>query len=139
MRCQKILRWTTLLFASAALFAVVGCSSGPEPGSDTARFPVPTEIVPAISTPEPTSTPMPEPSPEPSPTPTAAASTGPAPTAAANPSPEPSPASASEGSNAGRLPAPDFTLPSASGGSVTLTGLLEDSKGAVLVFYRGFF
>ena len=115
MRRQKILRWTTLLFASAALFAVVGCSSGPEPGSDTARFPVPTEIVPAISTPPPTSTPMPE------------------------PSPEPSPAAPSEGSNAGRLPAPDFTLPSAGGGSVTLTGLLEDSKGAVLVFYRGFF
>ena len=138
MRRQKILRWTILFMTLAALFAVVGCSSGPEPSADTARFPVPTEIVPAISTPPPTSTPIPEPSPEPSPVPTSTA-TGPTPTAAANPSPGPSPASSSEGSEAGRLPAPDFTLPSASGGSVRLATLLEDSKAAVLVFYRGFF
>ena len=138
MRRQKILRWTILFMTLAALFAVVGCSSGPEPSADTARFPVPTEIVPAISTPPPTSTPIPEPSPEPSPVPTPEAA-DPTPTAAADASPEPSPAAPSEGSNAGRLPAPDFTLPSAGGGSVTLTGLLEDSKGAVLVFYRGFF
>ena len=138
MRRQKILRWTILFMATAALFAVVGCSSGPEPGSDTARFPVPTEIVPAISTPPPTSTPIPEPSPETSPVPTLEAA-DPTPTAAADASPEPSPAVPSEGSNAGRLPAPDFTLPSASGSSVTLANLLEDSKGAVLVFYRGFF
>ena len=137
MRRQKILRWTILFMTLAALFAVVGCSSGPEPGSDTARFPVPTEIVPAISTPPPTSTPIPVPSPEPTPAPTPAAA-DPTP-AAADASPEPSPASAPEGSEAGRLPAPDFTLPSASGGSVSLAGLLEDSKGAVLVFYRGFF
>ena len=65
MKCQKTLRWTILFMTLAALFAVVGCSSGPEPGSDTARFPVPTEIVPAISTPPPTSTPIPVPSPEP--------------------------------------------------------------------------
>ena len=136
MRRQKILRWTILFMTLAALFAVVGCSSGPEPGSDTARFPVPTEIVPAISTPAPTSTPVATPSPEPSPVPTPTAAAAPA---ATNPSPEPSPASESKESGAGRLPAPDFTLPSASGGSVTLTGLLEDSKGVVLVFYRGFF
>ena len=139
MRCQRIVRWTTLFVTLAALFAVVGCGSEPEPGGDTARFPVPTEIVPAISTPAPTSTPVATPSPVPSPTPTAAASDDPTPTAAANPSPEPSPASGSKDSDADRLPAPDFTLPSASGGSVTLTGLLEDSKGVVLVFYRGFF
>ena len=137
MRRQKILRWTILFMATAALFAVVGCSSGPEPGSDTARFPVPTEIVPAISTPPPTSTPIPVPSPEPTPAPTPAAA-DPTP-AAADASPEPSSSPTSEGSEAGRLPAPDFTLPSASGGSVSLAGLLEDSKGAVLVFYRGFF
>ena len=139
MRCQRIARWTTLFIVAAALFAVVGCGSEPEPSGDTARFPVPTEIVPAISTPAQTPTPMAEPSPEPSPVPTATAAAAPTPTAVVNPLPEPSPASGSEGSEAGRLPAPDFTLPSASGGSVTLTGLLEDSKGAVLVFYRGFF
>ena len=139
MRCQRIVRWTTLFIASAALFAVVGCGSEPEPSGDTARFPVPTEIVPAVSTPVPTSTPVAQPSPEPSPVPTATAAAAPTPTAATNPSPEPSPASESKESDAGSLPAPDFTLPSASGGSVTLTGLLEDSKGVVLVFYRGFF
>ena len=121
MRCQRIVRWTTLFVTLAALFTVVGCGSEPEPSGDTARFPVPTETVPAISTPAPTYTPVPTP------------------TAAAQPSPEPSPASGSKDSDADRLPAPDFTLPSASGGSVTLTGLLEDSKGVVLVFYRGFF
>ncbi len=122
MNYQWIVRGAALLVMSAALIALVGCGSESEPSGDTARFPVPTEVVPAVSTPVPTSTPAPEPSPEPA--------------AAATPPPEPSP---SEGSEAGRLPAPDFTLPSASGGSVTLTNLLEDSRGAVLVFYRGFF
>ena len=136
MRCQRIVRWTTLFVTLAALFTVVGCGSEPEPSGDTARFPVPTETVPAISTPAPTSTPVATPSPEPSPVPTPTAAAAPA---ATNPSPEPSPASESKESGAGSLPAPDFTLPSASGGSVTLTGLLEDSKGVVLVFYRGFF
>ena len=116
-----------MFIASAALFALAACGSEPEPSGDTARFPVPTEIVPAVSPPAPTSTPIPEPSPAPTPT------------AAAQPSPEPSPSSSSEESGTGRTPAPDFTLPSASGGSVTLTKLLEDSRGAVLVFYRGFF
>ena len=139
MRCQRIVCWTILLVTLAVLFAVVGCGSEPEPSGDTARFPVPTETVPAISTPAQTSTPVATPSPEPSPVPTPTAAAAPTPTAATNPSPEPSPASESNESGAGRLPAPDFTLPSASGGSVTLTGLLEDSKGVVLVFYRGFF
>ena len=71
MKCQGFMRWTTLFIATAALVAVFGCGSEQEPGSDTARFPVPTEIVPAVLTPAPTSTPMPEPSPEPSPVPTA--------------------------------------------------------------------
>ena len=35
--------------------------------------------------------------------------------------------------------APNFSLPSSSGGSVSLTGVLEDKRGAALVFYRGFF
>ena len=139
MKYQGIVHWTTLLMTSVALFAAVSCGSEPEPSGDTARFPVPTEVVPAISTPAPTSTPVAQPSPEPSPVPAATAESAPTPTAAAKPSPDPSPASGSKDSDADRLPAPDFTLPSASGGSVTLTGLLEDSKGAVLVFYRGFF
>ena len=35
--------------------------------------------------------------------------------------------------------APDFSLPSAFGNTVTLDDLLEGSNAAVLVFYRGFF
>ena len=127
MKCRGIVRWTTLFIATAAILALVGCSSEPEPGGDTARFPVPTEVVPAVSTPAPTSTPMPEPSPVPTPTP------------GVDPSTESSQDSAAEGSQKVRLPAPDFTLPSASGADVTLSDLLEDSKGVVLVFYRGFF
>ena len=138
MRLCRILSWTTLFVVSVALLALVGCGSEPEPGSDTARFPVPTEIVPAILTPAPTSTPMPEPSPEPSPVPTAGVA-DPMPTVSAMPSAEPSPVSTPDGSKKVRLPAPDFTLPSASGDTVTLSDLLEDSKGVVLVFYRGFF
>ena len=138
MKCQGFMRWTTLFIATAALVAVFGCGSEQDPGSDTARFPVPTEIVPAVLTPAPTSTPMPEPSPEPSPVPTAGES-DPSPTSEAMSSAEPSPTSTSDGSKKVRLPAPDFTLPSASGASVTLSDLLVDSKGVVLVFYRGFF
>ena len=131
MRRHRVLSWTTLFIVTAALLATIGCGSGPEPTDDTARFPVPTEIVPAVLTPAPTSTPMPEPSPEPSPVPT--------PATTASPSSEPSPSSTSDGSKKVRLPAPDFTLPSASGSSVKLSDLLEDSKGVVMVFYRGFF
>ena len=35
--------------------------------------------------------------------------------------------------------APDFALPSASGGTVSLSAVLETRRGAALVFYRGFF
>ena len=35
--------------------------------------------------------------------------------------------------------APDFALPSASGGTVSLSAVLEARRGAALVFYRGFF
>lgn len=37
------------------------------------------------------------------------------------------------------LRAPEFELPSAQGGDVSLSGLLNERNGAVLVFYRGFF
>ena len=35
--------------------------------------------------------------------------------------------------------APDFTLPDASGQQITLTSELENHRGVVIVFYRGFF
>ena len=35
--------------------------------------------------------------------------------------------------------APEFSLPSAYGGTVTLSALLNEREGAALVFYRGFF
>ena len=37
------------------------------------------------------------------------------------------------------LRAPEFSLPSADGGTVSLSGLLDGKDGAALVFYRGFF
>lgn len=37
------------------------------------------------------------------------------------------------------LRAPEFSLPSADGGTVSLSGLLNEREGAALVFYRGFF
>ena len=37
------------------------------------------------------------------------------------------------------LRAPEFSLPSAYGGTVSLSGLLDGKEGAALVFYRGFF
>ena len=35
--------------------------------------------------------------------------------------------------------APDFTVQDAHGNAVTLSGLVEDGEGVILVFYRGFF
>ena len=35
--------------------------------------------------------------------------------------------------------APDFALPSARGGTVSLSAVLGERRGAALVFYRGFF
>lgn len=37
------------------------------------------------------------------------------------------------------LRAPEFSLPAARGGTVSLSGLLDGKDGAALVFYRGFF
>ena len=37
------------------------------------------------------------------------------------------------------LRAPEFSLPAADGGTVSLSGLLDGKDGAALVFYRGFF
>ena len=35
--------------------------------------------------------------------------------------------------------APDFTVQDAHGNAVTLSGLVDDGQGVILVFYRGFF
>ena len=69
-----------------------------------------------------------------SPTPALSSSNVPAPTGVAS-APTPSRGdSAASGSMA-----PDFSLPSADGDRVSLSGLLEDHRAVVLVFYRGYF
>ena len=64
-------------------------------------------------------------------------------------SPTPAPAGASTGSGtpapsradsaASSSMAPNFSLASAGGNEVSLSGLLEDHRAVVLVFYRGYF
>lgn len=44
-----------------------------------------------------------------------------------------------EGPPEGAEIAPDFTVQDAHGNAVTLSGLVEDGQGVILVFYRGFF
>ena len=119
MRRRSLALWP-LLVAAVSLFAVAGCGAGPESGGQPIRSPAPTVAAPTAT-------------PPPAPTQT--------PTAVVVVPPEPSPTVAAEGSETGRTrhPAPGFTLPSAKGGSVALADLLEDSRGAVIVFYRGFF
>ena len=119
VRRRSLALWP-LLVAAVSLFAVAGCGSGPESVGQPTSSPAPTVTIPTAT-----------PTPAPAPTPTAVAVVP----------PEPSPTVAAEGPETGRTrhPAPDFTLPSAKGGSVTLAALLEDSRGAVIVFYRGFF
>ena len=68
-----------------------------------------------------------EPAPAPAPAPTATTVALVAPTAT------PSAASAE------RSMAPNFSLPSAGGNDVSLSGLLEDHRAVVMVFYRGYF
>jgi len=44
-----------------------------------------------------------------------------------------------EGPPEGAEIAPDVTVQDANGNAVTLSGLVEDGEGVILVFYRGFF
>ena len=71
--------------------------------------------------------------PEPSPPPTVAPTVAPLvmPTA----TPAPTPAARTQES----AKAPDFSLTSADGEQVSLSGLLEEHQAVVMVFYRGFF
>ena len=62
----------------------------------------------------------------------------PAPTPTAVPMVAPT-ATPSAGRSSERAMAPNFSLPSAGGSEVSLSGLLEDHKAVVLVFYRGYF
>ena len=70
-----------------------------------------------------------EPAPPPPPTPTAV------PTVA--PTAPPQGSSVEQSTDRGM--APNFSLPSAGGNEVALSGLLEDHRSVVLVFYRGYF
>ena len=72
-----------------------------------------------------------EPAPDPAPLPT--------PTAAPLVAPTATPAATSAESSRERSMAPNFSLPSAGGNDVSLSGLLEDHRAVVLVFYRGYF
>ncbi len=70
------------------------------------------------------------------PTPTAAPASTSAPASTATPSiPAPPPGD----SPAARAIAPDFSLSSARGDQVSLSGLIEEHQAVALVFYRGFF
>ena len=74
-----------------------------------------------------------EPAPEPAPAPASTA------TAIALVAPTATPAAPSAESSPERSMAPNFSLPSAGGNDVSLSGLLEDHRSVVLVFYRGYF
>ena len=69
--------------------------------------------------------------PEPAPVPT--------PTAIPLAAPTATPSAPSADRSPERTMAPNFSLPSAGGNDVSLSGLLEDHKAVVLVFYRGYF
>ena len=53
--------------------------------------------------------------------------------------PTATPVAPSAGRSADRAMAPNFSLPSAGGSQVSLSGLLDDHRAVVLVFYRGYF
>ena len=90
-----------------------------------------------------------EPAPQPAPTPTAgrdavirAIENVPSPTAVSAAAPTATasvPAPPSGAGPSARSMAPNFSLASADGDQVALSGLLEDHEAVVLVFYRGYF
>ena len=63
----------------------------------------------------------------------------PTPTAVALVAPTVTPVAPSAGLSTQRSMAPNFSLPSAGGNDVSLSGLLDDHSAVVLVFYRGYF
>ena len=91
----------------------------------------------------------PAPAPQPAPTPTAGRDAviraienvlSPTAVSAAAPTATPSiPAPPSGAGPSARSMAPNFSLASADGDQVALSGLLEDHEAVVLVFYRGYF
>ena len=127
------LRAGICLITALAAALVVGCGSAcglaaeapspPETNAAPELTPVPTRDV-VIKPIEDVLSPTPAP---------AGASTGF--TAAAQPPPTPSRADSAASGSA----APDFSLASAGGNEVSLSGLLEDHRAVVLVFYRGYF
>ena len=107
------------LLAALAVALVAGCGSEPAPAPQPA--PTPTAgrdvVIRAI---------------EDVPSPTAVSAAAPTATASV-------PAPPSGAGPSARSMAPNFSLASADGDQVALSGLLEDHEAVVLVFYRGYF
>ena len=107
------------LLATLAVVLVAGCGSEPAPAPQPA--PTPTAgrdaVIRAI---------------EDVPSPTAVSAAAPTATASV-------PAPPSGAGPSARSMAPNFSLASADGDQVALSGLLEDHEAVVLVFYRGYF
>ena len=95
--------------------AVVQARTTATAATTQAQTPTPAAVVAQAQTPMPAATAQ-----APTPAPAAVATAGP-------------------GGTPESLRAPEFSLPSADGGTVSLSGLLNEREGAALVFYRGFF
>ena len=119
--------------------AACGAADGEDGAAQAQATPTPASAVAQARTPAPAATTQAR-TPAPAPAATAQVPT-PAP-AATTQAQTPTPAAvatAPPGGTPESLRAPEFSLPSADGGTVSLSGLLNEREGAALVFYRGFF
>ena len=137
MAKERQISMKALLIAIACVAAAVGglaaCGGAADSGESGAAQAQPPATPTAIAAAQALSTSPPTAQAPPTSTAVAAAQTPPTSTptvAASTATPVATPES---------LRAPEFSLPSADGGTVSLSGLLDGKDGAALVFYRGFF